>query len=364
MKYILLGFILLLLAMSTTNAMAWEPTEDCSPEERQSPGNTNTPCNVVFPESQSTEYLIEKHYPHCIETMRIHFPGMKYTVDSEIYFFAKGPTRTSQTWYTWGGTLPWSYSEEHIVVYGWQWSLRDAIKESHFSNPDGYLPDLYITDKDDRNLRVNAIQIARPRTDNVAALVSACLALVQQEKDDKEHAVRLVQEEADAEARRIVEADATAKEQEQALRDAESQAREAEAELEAAQERQKTITETELLKTETLRIQLAHEEIIAGILQEIARIRLAGQKDRARLTNEYLIRVESSAAAFDLEREEIERTIQAYLDFNTELLEQLEQYRANIARQLEEVELKLEAQRARIEEINTLENSVPSTPSP
>ena len=362
MKYMLLGFILLLLAMSTTTAMAWEPTEDCAPEERQAPGNTNTPCNVIFSEIQSIEYKIIKVYPYCIEEMDILIPGMKTTETSQIQF------NTLENW--WGSRgiwndLPWRYQDGHLLVYGLQWGFNSSIANSLFGNPDARQPKVYLSGMNEYRINeTNRVGIARPRTDNVAALVSACLALVQQEKDDKEHAVRLIQEEVDAAARRAAERDATAKEQEQALRDAESQAREAEAEAEAAQERQRIITETELLKTETLRAQLAHEETIAGILQEIARILLAGQEDRVRLTNEYLIRAESSAAAFDLEREEIERAIQEYLDFNTELLEQLEQYRANIAKQLQKVERELETQRARIEEINTLETPAPLTPSP
>ena len=359
MKYILLVFVLSLFAISVSATMAWEPPEDCGPDQRQAPGNTNTPCKLVFPEIQNIEYKIMKVYPNCIEGIEIRIPGLKPTSTSAVQF------NTLEEW--WGSRkiwndLPWQYKDNHLSVLGLQWGLNSSITESLFGNPNAREPNVYLSGIH-KNSETNRVGIARPRTDNVATLVSACLALVQQEKDDIEHAARLAQEEADAEARRIAEADADRKEQGQALRDAETQARIAEEELKAVQERQRIVAETELIKTQTLRTQLEHEEAVAAIVQEIARIRLAGQQDRARLTNEYLIRAEASASEFNAEVEEIRKTIQDYLDFNSALLAQLDEYRSNIATELEEVEYELDQQRERIEELNAVKEEEPEEPT-
>ena len=87
------------------------------------------------------------------------------------------------------------------------------------------------------------------------------------------------------------------------------------------------------------------------VLEDIVRVRLAGQTDRARLTNEYLARARAVAEEFNIEVAEIEKTIQDYLDFNSELLGQLDEYRKEIDDQLARVESELAAQQARIESL-------------
>ena len=92
--------------------------------------------------------------------------------------------------------------------------------------------------------------------------------------------------------------------------EAQEQAEAAQQELQAYQEQQRIAAETEVIRTQALQAQLLHEEAVAEILREITRIRLAGQSDRARLTNEWLIRMEADAAEFAEEVAEIEATIQ------------------------------------------------------
>ena len=145
--------------------------------------------------------------------------------------------------------------------------------------------------------------------------------------------------------------DADEKAEQQAQRDAESQARIAAQELAAAQESKRRIAATELLKTQTLETQIQHEEVIASILREIVRIRLAGQEDRARITNEYLTRAEATAASFEEETVETETRIQAYLDFNAALLTRLEEYQADIGARLERIKTSIAEQQANIDRL-------------
>ena len=170
-------------------------------------------------------------------------------------------------------------------------------------------------------------------------------------EEDRKHAAELAAQEEAQTAAIIAQREADRLEQEQAIREAEAQARMAEEELAALKERQLQIAQTELIKTKTLETRLQHQEVIAGILRDIVRIRLAGEEDRARITNEYLVRMEAEAAAFDVETEEIEARIQAYLDFNDALLERIETYQLEVERRLEEAQTQIAEQVAELERI-------------
>ena len=375
MKYLFLILFVLILASLGSTASAWERPTDCAPDQREIEGNAGSPCKPSLPPIESVTYRVTKHYPNCIEEMVFHVPGATPTSESgfEIWRYKGHSAKLySGDLYSSNNAL-WEYYRGHLqsnylVVQGAEWNLNSAVRDSRFGNPNETYPYVFITPMiTDADNRIRTFRIKRediqeiehPRTDNVVALANACLALVRQEKADREHAVAVAQAEADAEARRQAERDAAIREQEQAKREAETQARVAEAELAAARESQRIVAETELLRTQTLKAQLAHEETIAGILQEIARIRLAGQQDRARLTNEYLVRAEASAEAFNVEVEEIQATIQRYLDFNSELLTQLDEYRANISTKLREAEQELAEQQARIEALGRVEEETP-----
>ena len=141
----------------------------------------------------------------------------------------------------------------------------------------------------------------------------------------------------------------------QALERAESEAK-AQAEIAAAQrkaalESKAAAARLELLKTETLQKQLAHEQEIAAIVQDILRIRLAGEEDRARIINEYLTRIEREAAQFDEERGEIEARINQYLDFNAKLLTSLAEYRVSVEQTTVEVNNRIAEQQVAIERL-------------
>ena len=175
--------------------------------------------------------------------------------------------------------------------------------------------------------------------------------MVRQEKDDREHQAAVEKAEAEAAAQIAAQKDADEKAEQQAQRDAESQARIAAQELEAAQESKRRVSATELIKTQTLETQIQHEEVIAGILREIVRIRLSGQEDRARLTGEYLTRADVASASFEDETSEVEGRIQVYLDFNAALLVRLEEYQADIEARLERTRASIAEQQANIDRL-------------
>ena len=174
-------------------------------------------------------------------------------------------------------------------------------------------------------------------------------ALIRRLEDDREHQAAVEKAEVEAAARIESQKDADEKAEQQAQRDAESQARIAAQELAAAQESKRRIAATELLKTQTLETQIEHEEVVADIFREIVRIRLAGHEDRARITNEYMTRAEATAASFEEETVETEGRIQAYLDFNAELLDRLGEYQADIGARLERVRASVAEQQASID---------------
>ena len=99
--------------------------------------------------------------------------------------------------------------------------------------------------------------------------------------------------------------------------------------------------------------QHAHEQVINEIVQDVVRIRLLGEEERARITNNYLALIATSTAAFAEEAKEIETRIQAYIDFNASLLDKLDTHWTAINATIANVRVNLEAQRTRIAELES-----------
>ena len=187
------------------------------------------------------------------------------------------------------------------------------------------------------------------------------LTLVAQEKANREHTAEVERQEQAEAARLKAERDAAAKEEQQARLTAESQARIAEQQLAAANERRLVIARAEVIKTQTLIDEIATQEVITAILNDIVRIRLAGQDDRARITNEYLNRARNTSADFETETSEIESRVQEYLDFNAALLVEIAEYQLSIQNRLDRLRASIEEQRAEIDrlEAGARETAVP-----
>ena len=353
MKYMLAAVMIAVLgvtlgALSSPDVAAWDSPEDCADEDRTIQGNRNSPCKVVVPDISHVEYRVRMDYPECVEEMLIHMPGSmvpENLPDAFIHINDRHPTRIWDEYYVHRLRI----RDGHVLVQGKKWDLKSAVdSRSAFSNPATDAPLMRVQASGSSN---DSNWVERPRTDAVAELVNACLDLVRQEQQDREHQAAVEKAEAEAAARIQAQKDADEKAESQAQRDAESQARIAAQELAAAQESKRRIAATELLKTQTLETQIQHEEVMAGILREIVRIRLAGQEDRARITNEYMTRAEATAASFEGETVETESRIQAYLDFNAALLTRLEEYQADIGTRLERIKTSIAEQQANIDRL-------------
>ena len=351
MRYVIVALIALLAAFSLYSAdvAAWDAPEECADEDRENPDNRLSPCRRVMPEVSHVEHRVRMVYPECIEEMVFHMPGSvapTTPVRLEVqYQHRHNEARPLDAW-----RLDKAYDGYVAFISGDKWGSRSSAPTgSRFGNPAPGNTLIWLHAPYDAFLKANTV--ARPRTDALPELVYACLALVQQEEADQEHAASVAQAETEAAARVAAEQDASEKAELQAQRDAESQARIAAQELAAAQESKRRAAATELVKTQTLSTQIQHEEVIAGILRDIVRIRLAGQEDRARITNEYLTRAETTATAFEGETAETETRIQAFLDFNAALLTRLEEYQADIGARLERVQASIEEQQADIDRL-------------
>ena len=121
----------------------------------------------------------------------------------------------------------------------------------------------------------------------------------------------------------------------------------------AVNERRLAIARAEEIKTQTLIDEIATQEVLTEILNDIVRIRLAGQEDRTRITNEYLDRARTASESFDLETSEIESRIQAYIDFNAALLVEIAEYRLSIQNRLEALRASIEEQQADIDRLES-----------
>lgn len=366
MKYLLVIFIAALLCLPfTSNAFAWEPPEECADEDREIPGNRTTPCKLVVPELTEIEYRVRLDYPECIEELVFHMPGMGVPNVEKFHSMriigSDGKSELDK------GNELYFYRVNHEFGNGYisfvnsePYTLNSRIgSESKFSNP--YQEMSYVAlrfrirglEQSDGFYRYTIYSniLPRPRTDSKVSLVNSCLSLLIQEKEDREHAERLKQEEAAKEAELAAQREAELKAEQQAKREAQIQARLAKIELQTVLENKLTAANTELVRTQTLAAQLEHEKVIGEILREIVSIRLTGKEDRARITNEYLTSVEASIASFDEETAKIEARIQEYVDFNEKLFASIEQYQAGIGSRVDAVRESVLEQQQRIAQI-------------
>ena len=369
MRYIILSLILM-VAFVTMGTDGWDPApSECDPEEREVAGNVHTPCKRVLPELVTVEHRVVMNYPTCHEEVVFTVPGL--TAVEGMALSISWDLGVGYGWISWPAELVPDIDGEVVLAthqndldyFGtrsedYVYRHDDPVHEQGFFAPirrDGRETQVSVRlphpHREGEFYRLYSNPMPHARSDASQAMVHACQEQLRQEKANREHAAELARQEAEQDAAIIAQREADRLEQEQAIQEAETQARLAEEELAALQERKTKIAETELIKTQTLETQLQHQEVVAGILREIVRIRLAGEEDRARITNEYLARMEASAADFDVETEEIEARIQAYLDFNDDLLQSIETYQAEVTTRLEEAQSQVAERIAELERI-------------
>ena len=353
MRYIIAVIVgLTILAFSSpvfADDHTWQRPTECADEDRQVSGNRSTPCKYALPPLTEAEHKVYMYYPSCWEALVFRMPGMKPLpeVGGDIQRFQ------SSSSYRDGRSIMSIFPENFSVrtdaigYWGYSWGLGHTVYGSDFPKP--------WTDRPYVRIRISdspwSNAVLYPDTTNTVELVNACLALVAQEKADREHADELARQEAVEAARIEAEKDAAAKEEEQAQREAESQARIAEQQLAAANERRLAIAKAEEIRTQTLIDEIALQEVLTAILNDIVRIRLAGQEDRARITNEYMTRARDASADFDAETSEIESRVQEYLDFNAALLAEISEYQLSIQNRLESLRASIAEQQAEIDRL-------------
>lgn len=334
-------YLLLTIAVFTLLAFTWESPVECDDADREISGNRTTPCKLVVPEITSVEYRVREEYPNCIEEMVFHIPGIGLPTEQKIRkisaISARGQGRRGYLYHynDWGDqTVRYDLRDDYVVIRRAPLGLNSSIKpESGLGNPDrrsGPNIALEFRVRGKRDYKVYSNFLPRPRTDAKLDLVNSCLALLVQEKEDREHAERLKQEEAAKQAELKAQRDAELKAEIQAKREAENQERLAKLELQAVLDNKITAANTELIKTQTLAAQLASEQAIGEVLREIARIKLVGEEDRAKITNDHLTIVGESLSDFDRESAEIDARIREYIAFNELLLTSIAEYRTDI----------------------------------
>ena len=338
MKHVVVALMVAILAfVAAPQADAWTPPDECADEDRVVPGNRGSPCKLTLPEMlEDVQYGVVMEYPNCVEEISFSVPGARSSandVEVEAEFMRFDPQKPN---------FPEGYrlisvraTPDRVHLRGYVWDLTSSITGSLFMvearNPlaTTFRVGLWVGDPY-HYVEHRAGEGPMPDVGAVYELANTCLAEVRLEQAKREA-------EAQAERARVVQA--------------------------AALQTKLLAAEEELVKTEALQAQIEHEETIAVILRDIVRIRLAGQEDRARLTNEYMTRLEAAQSAFAGEVSEVEARIQQYLDFNAQLLARIEEYQQAIDARLAETETSLEEQRAAIEEIAQDREELSSTPN-
>ena len=361
MRYIIAAIVgLAILAFSSpvfADDHTWQRPTECEDKDRESPGNRSTPCKYVIPVLEKIEYDVRMVYPKCWELLIFRMPGMKpLPNDFPHHRLSLYMRMLPDQNYLRGYSSQWEIPPEKFYIgvdglarTGYSWGLGDGIQRTSFGVASTDYPYVRISLFGREGPWSKAALY--PDTANAIELINSCLVLVAQEKANREHTAEIERQE-QAEASRLkAERDAAAKEEEQARLTAESQARIAEQQLAAANERRLAIARAEEIKTQTLIDEIATQEVLTEILNDIVRIRLAGQDDRARITNEYLDRARDASAGFEVETSEVEGRIQEYIDFNAALLVEIAEYQLSIQNRLDRLRASIEEQRAEIDRL-------------
>lgn len=383
MRYLILVPFLLVLLFTGS----WAPPTECADEDREMPGNRNTPCKLILPPIERAEYRFTMDYPVCREEMAFHMPGVG-PVDRDLTLYVLGSDRSglviredrpSSNPYgarrvhfgNSGITVQWALVEDAIVLYNpYALTLDRAIRPDSVFGGREWASYLYLHlhfRKTNANTYLLSNGVERPTTENKVSLANACLDLVRQEKQDREHKAAVAAEEARRQAELRAQQEKERRRNEQAKREAEAQARQAKMELRATLERRIVVAETELLRTETLVAEIKHKKAIGEILQDIVRIKLTGSLDRQRITNEYLNGVYTSLSDFDTEAKAIEAQIAEYVTFNEQLLGKINTYYGELESRIRQTQQSIETQKQRIVEMEaerervTLELMTPPT---
>ena len=389
--YPMLTIALLLAVFTVVQVVFAEQPEDCAPEDREMPGNTNSPCkwDYHFDEITSVRYDVvenaEGNTCHEVLVFSPYAAAWDLTPDAYIHLSMgkkdeKGKTQPVRLRDGMGAGLVGKPGNSITVIPGYRpgenttrltifYSVNSNVPERSYWVTYYYLgiPG-WIYDENHYQGDYHALKISGddryginnesgwlPMPNNIAdfnLLMNDCLAGIKQ---------RLENEAKLEEARQRVEAERIA--QERAAKQADAEAERQRLETEAAREALRIARETELAKTQALIEQLEREKIIIGIWQEIVDEKLAGAKARADITNTYLMEIEANAAEFKASVVAKAAEVRRLQEINDAIADAIIAHNDDIERQLAGQEEREAEQLKRLEDLH-VEQSGSATPGP
>ena len=375
----LLAIALLLVVFTSAHIVFAERPDNCAPEDREIPGNTNSPCkwNYHLDEITSVRYGVAENTEGntCHEVLvfspydgTLHLSGRAYV---EVWMGQRNSQGAIAESYTAGGELvgkpgdsitviPTSpeanrfYSVNSSVPGRSYWRYESSSYIGHHYPGDYHALRINIPDRDaQQGINTESNWLPMPANINdFNLLMNDCLAGIKQ---------RLENEAKLEETRQKVEAERVA--QERAAKQSGAEAERQRLETEAAREALRIARETELAKTQALVEQLEREKIIIGIWQEIVDEKLAGAKARADITNTYLMEIEANAAEFKASVVAKASEVRRLQEINDAIADAIIAHNDDIERQLVAQEEREAEQRKKLEDLHIETPELTPTPS-
>ena len=377
----LMAAVLLLAVLIPANAAFAERPDDCAPEDREIPGNTNSPCRWDFGTDRITrvEYSVVENAEGNSCREQITFSPFNGTIEKENFRDDSRGVQVALTVISADGKLAgWPSTErlehgEYVVftsesVYfyvGYIHTLDDSIGTrsvwpNGFDDYGGSWGRNYPADFDVLRLEiggkspsVNNHSPWLPMPANINdfnLLMNDCLSGIKQ---------RLENEAKLEETRQKVETERVA--QQRTAKEAAAEAERQRLETEAAREALRLVRETELAKAQALIEQLEREKIIIGIWQEVVVEKQKGAEARAQITNQYLIEIEANAAEFKASVVGKAEEIRRLQEINAAITEAIIAHNDEVERQLE-IQAAREAEQR--EKLDDLHIEPPETETP
>ena len=401
LSYPLLTIALLLAVFTAADIVLADRPENCALEDREIPGNTNSPCkwdyhlneisSVRYEVVENTEgntcheALVFSPYndtwdvPPDALRMNTRFRRASPLVLGKndekgeikpVIFSSSGGVGIGVVSNP-GNSITFipgyrHFDNSHLTIF---YSVNSNVPErslwassylQHYGG--GYIQDSYPSDyqalKLDYDygygLNFESSWLSMPA--NIAdfnLLMNDCLAGIKQ---------RLENEAKLEEARQKVEAERVA--QNRAAIAAAAEAERQRLETDAARAALRLARETELAKTHALIQQLEREKIIIGIWQEIVNEKLVGAKARAEITNTYLTEIEANAAEFKTSVVAKAAEVRRLQEINDAIADAIIAHNDDIERQLAAQEKREAEQRKRLEDLHVEPPNGTAKPEP
>ena len=333
MRYLILAITILILALTvgSVHADGWKPPAICDDKDREIFGNRTSPCKLPTPQLEAIEYRVRLASSRCYGELIFRYSNIgpmpeEYKFMGAAVFDAEGienqihgissRIRTPSKLTLGEGYIAYRLNSWDSTSSLQSNSVIEGIAKREPGTP--VLTKIWVEYKGNiRRHRSTTIPYPNlPGPYEVINLANACFSQLEGAAIQRE-----------ASRRATIAAQ----------------------ELIALHQEKIQTAENELLKTEALVAEIKFREVAGAILQEIARIRLAGKADRARLLNEHLERLRQSSDDFDIETSAVEDTIQQYINFNEALITEIDGYQTKLQERLVSVTRDIANQQAELD---------------